>query len=67
MENILLAALLACTQNSAVCNEISYEGFTELRVCDVSPTQAGARPIELFAQVHDEVYKIVLEPKCTSV
>lgn len=67
MVEILVAALVACTQNEYGCTQIEHPSFTEVRVCDVSPNNAGSRPVQFAARVRDKNYVIVLEAKCVNL
>lgn len=67
MVEILVAALVACTQNGYGCTQTEHPSFTEVRVCDVSPENAGSRPVQFAARVRDKNYVIVLEAKCVNL
>ena len=67
MVEVLVAALIACTQNESVCTQTEHPDFTEVRVCDVAPNNAGSRPVQFAARVRDKNYVIVLEAKCVNL
>lgn len=67
MVEVLVAALIACTQNESVCTQTEHPDFTEVKVCDVSPENAGSRPVQFAARFRDKNYVIVLKAKCNYV
>jgi len=67
MVEILVAALVACTQSEYACTQTEHSGFTEVRVCNVSPNNAGSEPVQFAARVRDKNYVIVLEAKCVNL
>lgn len=67
MQEVLLAALIACVEKGYTCNKQDYENYTRVTVCDVSPEHEGTRPVRIAAQVNGKNYFVILEAKCKNV
>jgi len=63
MEQLLLAAIIACSTGQATCSSFETDTYTHVQVCDVTPNQSGKR--EVLVNLDGKPHLLVLKGQCS--